>query len=129
MKYTAASVRRSLSLLILLACSFGCSASYPTVPDPLPVVSVRVTTSLPSTSTVPLGRTVSIGLTAIDSDRVYHFVSATEVTWFSSDSSILRPYLISNSNTFLAVGTGTASLYGSYKGYTDHIDITVSAAQ
>ncbi len=123
-------MRRSLPVLLLtLICSFGCSASYPTAPNPVPVVGVRVSSSFPPPNTVTLGRTTSVSLSAIDSDRVFHFVSPSEVTWYTSDSTILRPYLVANTNNFLAVGVGTASIYGSYKGYTDHVDITVSGAQ
>lgn len=115
-------VKLSHCMFILAALAGGCSVSYPTSATQAVLAGVRVDTLSNPTS---VGGIVIGGLSTIDTDRVFRSVERTSVVWFSSDNAVLRPFG-TTPGYFVAMAAGTAALYGTYLGFSDHVDVVVT---
>lgn len=103
----------------------GCSASYPTAPEPT-VAAVRIHVASTVWDLVP-NSTAQFIAYAIDSDGAYTNVTS-QASWSTSDSSVLSVSANQSARVVRGVSAGDANVMVSFSGQTDSVTLRVHPA-
>ncbi len=105
---------------IVTATSEGKSATATVTITSTPVASVTI---LPGGGSLPLGQAAT--LTAVLKDASGNTLTGRQVTWTSSDLTVVSGYILDETAVIVGLKTGTATITASSEGKSGSIQVTV----